>query len=240
MEKNIFYETYFSNHILPRKGDVTKSSIQIKSRIWDKTFSEFLPKDKSSAILDLGCGEGSIVYWLHKKGFLNSKGIDISLEQINVGKRLGIKNISQCEMTEFLENNQNYYDVIFARDLLEHFEKDQILKILRLIFKSLKKNSSLIIQVPNGESPFGNRVRYGDFTHEIAFTSGSLSQILKVTGFEKINFYPTKPPVLGIKSFFRYVLWKMVEKFYKLLLFAEVGSTSKVVSQNIIAVAKKD
>jgi cyclopropane fatty-acyl-phospholipid synthase-like methyltransferase len=82
---------------------------------------------------------------------------------------------------------QKTYDVIFARDVIEHFTKDEILEVLTLIFSSLKDRGVFILQCLNAESPFMGRILYGDFTHEMTFTRNNLHQILTTTGFKHID-----------------------------------------------------
>ena len=90
-----------------------------------------MPEDKKAEIIDLGCGNGGFVYWLQQIGYQNAEGIDISAEQIEAGQKLGIKNIRQADIKEFLITQlPNNYDVIFMRDILEHFNKEEILDVL--------------------------------------------------------------------------------------------------------------
>jgi len=191
----------------------------------------------------LGCGYGSVVWWLQQAGFNNTQGIDISIEQIEIGEKLGINNIEQGDIKEFLHDKKDYYDVIFARDVIEHFNKEDALDILSLCYEALSNEGRMIIQVPNGESPFGGRNRYGDYTHEIAFTAVSVSQLLRTAGFNGVQVYPNEPiyHLLDPKSLIRFVLWKIIAACYKFLLFIEIGNLSRtsIVSLNIITVAMK-
>lgn len=237
--KERIYKSYFSNHTLHRKGEETLDSFKKRSNTYEKQFGEFLPKNKDAKIIDLGCGNGSIIWWLQQRGFTNSEGIDISAEQVEIANKLGVKNIIQADLTKPLIGAQGFYDVIFMRDVLEHYEKEDIIKVLDKCFSALKDNGIIIIQVPNAESPFGSRIRYGDFTHEIAFTSGSISQVLRTIGFNDIHVKAWESsPNLSLSSVVRFVLWQMVASFYRSLLMIE-GIRSAIVTQNIIAVAKK-
>jgi 2-polyprenyl-3-methyl-5-hydroxy-6-metoxy-1,4-benzoquinol methylase len=237
--KEKLYSNYVSTHIIPRKGESTLDEFKWRSIVYQKQFGKFLPKDKSSKIIDLGCGNGSVVWWLQQSGFTDAEGIDISVEQVEVAQKLGVKNIKQADIKQLLRDKKDFYDVVFGRDVIEHFGKEDIVEILSLCCDSLKKNGVIIIQAPNAESLFFGRIRYGDFTHEIAFTTGSLSQLLRMVGFARVEFYPVQPIIHGVKSFVRFILWKIVETFYKFLLFIEVGKGQKIVTQGIIAVAKK-
>ena len=234
------YRKYFSSHILPRKGGLTAEKLKDKSVAYQKRFSRFLPRSKESNIVDLGCGDGSIVWWLQQLGFPNTYGVDISEEQVKVAHALGIKNVEHGDIEDFLKDREETYDVIFLRDIIEHFKKDDVLKILSLCYASLRDEGLIIIQTPNAESPFSGRMRYGDFTHEVSFTTSSLSQLLRVIGFESIHFFPPPPPLIyTAKSLFKFILWKIVEVFYKMALTVEVGRVNTIVTQNLIATAKK-
>lgn len=237
--KNRLYKNYVSTHILPRKGRATLDEFKHRSLIYQKRFGRFLPQEKSSKIIDVGCGNGSVVWWLQKNGYTNTEGIDISFEQIEFGQKLGLRNIKQVDVREFLKDKKAFYDAIFLRDLLEHFNKEEMIEVLDLCYLCLKDKGIVIIQVPNAKSPFFGRIRYGDLTHEIAFSTSSLSQLLRMIGFNEIRFFSTAPIIFGAKSFIRYVLWKIIESFYKFVLSVELGRGKRMVTQNIIAIGIK-
>ena len=186
----------------------------------------------------MGCGNGGFVYWLQELGYSNTEGIDISIEQVEAAKKIGIKNINQGDLRDFIKNKKDSYDVIFMRDVLEHFNKEEILDILELVYKSLKNNGTIVIQVPNAENPFGSKI-YGDFTHEISFTKDSIQQIFSISGFKDIFVYPMPRVIHGLKSLIRSILWKVIELCLRFYFVIETGSGKVIFTQNIIAVAKK-
>lgn len=100
-------------------------------------------------------------------------------------------------------------------------------------------NGVFVTQVPNGECLFSGRIRYGDLTHELAFTQDSLNQALKTVGFAGAAFYPTGPVPHGLKSTVRFFMWKMIEKLLRFYVLVETGSGNGIYTQNIIAVARK-
>ena len=75
------------------------------------------------------------------------------------------------------------------REVLGCFGKDWILTTLSGIYERLISDGLLIVQVPNAESSFLRRGRYGNFSHELALTSFSLSQLLYIFGFREVNAY---------------------------------------------------
>src|ERR1700731_308764 len=42
--------------------------------------------------------------------------------------------------------------------------------------------------------------RYGDLTHELAFTAGSISQALRSVGFGRIEVLPVERPIHGLRA----------------------------------------
>src|SRR5437870_7579155 len=50
----------------------------------------FRSANKAARIADLGCGYGSFLYFLHEEGYRNIAGVDISAEQVDSARKLGI------------------------------------------------------------------------------------------------------------------------------------------------------
>jgi SAM-dependent methyltransferase len=64
-------------------------------------------------------------------------------------------------------------DAVIAFDVLEHFGRDELIPLVDAVHRVLRPGGRWIIHVPNGESPFFGSIRYGDLTHELAFTRQS-------------------------------------------------------------------
>ncbi|HKP96439.1 MAG TPA: class I SAM-dependent methyltransferase [Fibrobacteria bacterium] len=237
--KEIFYAKYASTHTTHRKGVESIEQFKRRKPGFNLNFGRFLSGNKSDRIIDVGCGAGALVWWFQSNGYYNTEGIDISVEQIRIATELGVRNVRQDDLKACMAGQPGRFDMIVLRDVIEHFSKEEIIEVLETCKEGLKEGGRIVIQVPNAESPFFGRIRYGDFTHDIAFCTSSLSQLFNMFGFEDAEFFPTIPAVLGVRSLLRFFLWKATEAFYKLLLYAELGPGSRVVSQNIIAVATK-
>lgn len=237
--KNDLYQSYVSTHIIGSKPTPTLELFRAQKKIWQSLFGRFLPQNKESNIADVGCGDGRITWWLQEIGFTNAEGVEISLEQVKVAAELGVRNIFQADLKIFLKTRTNYYDLLILRNIIEHFEKSEIIEVLGVCRDALKDGGRLIVQVPNAESPFFGRIRYGDFTHEIAFCARSLGQIFNLVGFTRHEYYSIEPIFSAKQSSLRRLLWKAVKSFYQLLLFAELGPGERIVTQDILAVAIK-
>ncbi|MGV7227607.1 MAG: class I SAM-dependent methyltransferase [Nitrospirales bacterium] len=246
--KKNFYELYYESHILPRRGALSIRKLNKKLKAFDLHFGEFLPEHFNANIIDAGCGNGSLVYWLQKKGYINACGVDGGMVQIAEGKSLGINNLETADLVSHLEERSETFDVIFLRDVLEHFHKEDVLPLLKTCRSALRPGGRLVIQVPNGTSPFVGRVLFGDFTHETAYTESSLSQLFQVSGYQDFSVKPFSPVIRKItwRSLFsqsgrraigRKLAWVVVSRMYAFMLFAEIGRHTIVSTFNLIATA---
>ena len=109
--------------------------------------------------------------------------------------------------------------------------------MLALCRTSLRPGAALVIQVPNGESPFAGRIIYGDYTHETAFTQASMGQVLRAAGFGSVTCLPVRPVVYGIRSALRAAAWRVIEAAIIVAIVAETGPVRPIVTQNLLVVA---
>lgn len=230
----------YDGYVTTGQANIREEQIISKNPYYDKLIADHLPKNTNLSILDLACGYGKLIYHLKKHGYKNVIGVDISEEQIAAAHRMGITEVKCQDINTFLENSApKTYDVIFLMDILEHLEKQEIFDLLDKVNHILTDNGIVVIHVPNGAGVFEMRIRYGDFTHQIAFTSRSMQQILQACKFGEVTSFEDKPIIHSLKSFIRYILWLLFTLPLRLLLIAENGTIKQILSQNILIVAKK-
>lgn len=232
------YSSYLTNSSTPT---IDINNLKPALVWYEKEVLKVLPKNKEIQILELGCGPGYFLHTLKKRGYSNLTGVDLGDEQIKLAEKLGVKEfIVQDDIFHFLRETNRNYDFIYAFDILEHFYKNELLEIVELIYAHLSPRGLFVFRTPNGEGPFAGRIRYGDLTHELAFTKKSLNQVLKVVGFSECIFYPVKPVVHGIKSLGRRIIFDFFYVIMWLYLIAETGSTTGyILTQNLWGWAKK-
>jgi len=237
--KKAIYSNYVQHHTQQLYGRETLQGLRSKFPAWRYYFGNLLPKSKAAVVLDIGCGDGGFVFFLQSMGYTHAEGIDISQQQIEVGRYLGIKNLQVSDLHEFLIDKQSSFDCIVARDVMEHLTRQEMFEAMQKIYSALRPGGSFILQSPNGEGIFYASIFYGDYTHEIAFTETSLSQLCRNTGFEHLQFKATGPVPHGIFSLIRWGLWQLIvlkAKFFKMI---ETGSWGGTYTQNIIAKATR-
>jgi SAM-dependent methyltransferase len=194
-----------------------------------------MPTSKDANILDIGCGDGNFVYYLQKKGYTKAYGIDLSAEQIDEGRKLGIQNLELADLHEYLANKPNQFDCIIAKDVVEHLTRQEAFDALNMISKALKPNGIFLMQVPNGQGIYYTSIFYGDYTHEMAYTHQTVNQLFLNTGFKASECYPVNPMPRGIKGQIRAFLWKYKTAQVRFWKMVETGSKKGIFTSNIIA-----
>src|SRR5882762_8863870 len=136
------------------------------------------PRDRNVEILELGCGHGAFLYALYQAGYERARGVDWSGEQVRAARGLGIPGVEQADvMSALTATASGSVDVVVAYDLIEHFTKGELIPLVDEVHRVLRPGGRWIVHAPNAETPFGARIRYGDFTHELAFTRDSIAQL---------------------------------------------------------------
>jgi 2-polyprenyl-3-methyl-5-hydroxy-6-metoxy-1,4-benzoquinol methylase len=233
-----FYEKYDSTF----KEYISNESPEAIASNWRKLRKKVLPLligySKDANILDLGCGPGYIMQSLRSEGFKNITGIDISSEQIVKAKQKGL-NVKVGNVFDYLILESNKYDIIIAFDFIEHFDKDELIKLIALINQTLKNGGILVIHTPNGQGMFPQKIIYGDLTHLTIVTPNSLIQLLKLEGFDEIKIIESGPVAVNIIGFLRLIIWKTIKILYNIIRLAETGGRDKILTQDLFCVAKK-
>lgn len=233
-----FYNQYFSTFrkfILHEGTFYRKSGFKAYRKIYLPHVSGY---PKNAALIDIGCGTGILLEFFRDEGYENLYGIDLTEDQVNLAKEKGLK-AEAIGVFEFFKTNKQKFDVVFAMDLVEHFYKHELLELFNGFYSILSDNGTLIIQTPNGDGLFHQHIIYGDLTHLTIFNANSLSQILRLTGFNEIKCFETGPTTKNLIGFIRLILWKIVRSIVQMIRIIETGGTEKILTQEFICVAKK-
>lgn len=144
-----------------------------------------IPSDKRIKILDFGCGTGLIFYNLKKLGYKNVEGIDRDqyIEEAMTG-----------DIEKGLKIKDNTYDLIIARDVVEHMRDPD--NFFKEAYRILKPKGKIIILTPATEKMYLGEF-YQGYDHKWPFTRVSLIEGLRLFKFKNVNgIYFRNIPVL--------------------------------------------
>jgi len=153
---------------------------------------------KNQTMLEIGCGRGEMLLNFKNLG-LEVQGIDLSPEAPNFQKDISIivGNVEE----EKLPFNDNSFDIIYSKSVLEHFYYPE--KYMKEAYRVLKPNGIILTLVPDWESNY--KTYFDDYTHRTPFTNVSLNDILKIHGFQDVNVYKFRQlPILWKYPFLNY------------------------------------
>ncbi len=210
-------------------------------KVWDYYFRGWLPERKDASILDIACGSGKLLHFFKQRGYTNLTGVDISPEQVKIARQV-IKKVKKANALDYLEAHSEAFDLITGLDVIEHFKKDEVLRLLDGCRAALKPKGRLILQTPNAESPWGAVHRYNDLTHEICFNPNALTRLLRLCGFDGIGTREAGPVQWGysIKSSIRYYMWQIIRGLLKLYNIIETGGTGSGIFTRIFLITAKN
>jgi SAM-dependent methyltransferase len=235
------YRNYLTQQVRPNAAEM-HSILDIRRPYLNRMIARWLPTSREVRILDLGCGYGAIMYFLRAAGYHNVTGIDTSPEQVAAAHDFGLTNVRCGNVYPMLKDiPETSYEAIIAFDIFEHLTKTELLELGDEIHRVLTPGGRLIMHAPNAEAVFSGTIRYGDLTHEIAFTRSSIAQFAGACSFAVLAIQEDTPVVHGVMSLIRSILWHTISFPLRLLAAAETGGgmLNKPLSQNLLAVLEK-
>lgn len=221
---------------------VAPTEIATRRAYLQRVIAVHFPPDRDCRVLDLGCGSGLLLHFAVEAGYNRVRGVDRSPEQIALARSLELDCVEQADAIEYVKAVPSAsLDVVTAFDVLEHLTKPEAVEFLDSVSRALAERGRLILHVPNAESPFSGAIRYGDFTHEQAFTRQTMLQLATITNFQSVACFEDVPVPHGLKSAVRWALWPLARLALRLFSAIETGATGSdaVLTRNMLVVMRK-
>jgi SAM-dependent methyltransferase len=190
--------------------------------------------------LAVSCGPGYFVNLMVESGCTDILGIDSDPEKVAHARSRQL-NCEVQDAFDFLKNNDQPFDLIFAEQEINHLTKDEILEFLALCRRNLNAGGYLVVHSLNGANPItGSEALAQNVDHYNTFTEYSLKQVLEYSDFKDTKVFPLKlyifyeNPVNYIGMFadaLLNVIFRISFIFY--------GKENKLFSKKIAAIARK-
>lgn len=168
----------------------------------------YLNANKGAKLLDIGCGNGSLIQRLAKREW-DVRGIDFDEKAVKHCQSKGL-NVTDGDLIS-QKFNDSSFDVITLNHVLEHLFNP--LEVINECFRILKPGGELVISTPNNNSWLYNKIfkKYwltlDPPRHVIIYNRKSLTSILRNTGF-----YISSSKTTIRNEFYVYVGSKAIKK----------------------------
>lgn len=141
-----------------------------------------VPFNPAMRVLDVGCGNGSALDTMRRKGYRNLVGLESSPHRVRIAREGFGLDARRETVTEHLEQKPQY-DIILSHHVLEHVRDPA--KMVRQFARMQPKGGYLVLATPNflGEPTMGVLMF---LLHLHSFTKQSMYWMLKRCGYEPI------------------------------------------------------
>jgi SAM-dependent methyltransferase len=164
------------------------------------------------------------------------EAIDNSSDVVEACRGIPGVTASLADAVTHLRERPAHYDLILLYHVLEHFNRDAVPVLLRAIRLALKSGGVVVIGVPNAAAPIiGADQQYFDFTHQTAFSPWSLEQVLRMSGFERVDIRPVWPPRAGLGRAVQRYLQRSLLAVMRAYLWAFSGVPRPVLTHSMVA-----
>lgn len=210
----------------------------LQSGGYNRLVYKHLEAYKKRKVVEIACGPGIFMRYLHKRGFVEVMGIEMSDCYADICISQGFK-VIKADALKWLESQPNSsIDVIVAIDFIEHIDKQTFINFLDAVHSVLSPNGLFIARCPCGDSPFFGLNFYNDITHETVFTSTALRVLISLCNMEIIEFVDDYPSNIIDSRWWRVPLSHISRKFMQKIIYWSTGQYIKNLSPDMWIVAK--
>lgn len=180
-----FYQSYATYKRYETPGLGRKQIDRLDAEVWRP--AAFTPQCR---VLELGCGTGAFLAYLHAKGVSDMVGVDHDPALAQVIPAAVRGNFRCADLwTALADDGLGRFDRVALFDVLEHFAPAEALRLLKGLRPRLGDDCRVVIKVPNAACPWGLQYQFGDLTHRTAFTPLSLRQLADAAGYGVQSVY---------------------------------------------------
>ena len=209
----------------------------------DQSYGSELPEDKSTPILDIGCGHGRVLAFLSRHGYTDVRGVDRDEEILKWAAANVTPNVEVVsDLSEYLAQHQGEFGLIVLKDVLFYLPKAEVPEFLRGVWKATAPGGRILLETFNGAAWTGPYVAYKDPDIQWIPTETLLRYYLEQAGFSEIVLRGRRTTITGIKSRIfaaAQALWRMGLRLAYLLERGVDSQNPTILTTRIIASARR-
>ncbi len=174
----------YKNYSTPTVG--SKHIRRLDKEVWQP-----LDCRADMSFLEIGCGTGLFLLYLHKKNVTSFTGLDQDPDLKDVLPEDVKAHFTCTDIWAYLDelSDKTKFDRIVLFDVLEHFTAEEGVSLLKILAKHLNSGGQILFKTPNAGSPWGGQFQHGDLTHKTAYTPDSMRQLAAASGYWCVKFY---------------------------------------------------
>lgn len=206
---------------------------------YDDNYRSLLPADRQAAILDIGCGRGDFVRYLHELGYRNITAVDsddaaiVVLQDIDgtIARRVEISGELPIQLS-------GPWDLIIAKQMIYYLDRRQAPTFVRSLADSLGPNGRLIVEIFNGSLLSSRFTELKDPAILTAYTELGLKRLLERNGLKVERLFGAQSGGSGVYRLLQWLWFRL----YRLVLMLERGRDDELPEigvKSIIAVARR-
>ncbi len=181
-------EDYSTHYLTMNPGGVNEATYRACARYYDCEIKPLLPADRNVRVVEVGCGLGHLIRYLHEQGFSRVGGVEFDGELHRLSSEY-VGAVSEFLVhghgRDFLRGHAAGFDVVLLVDVIEHFSFEEGAEMLAAAYDALRPGGAAILRTPNMANVLAAYSRYMDLTHQAGYTEFSLIQVLRKVGFRE-------------------------------------------------------
>ena len=209
----------------------------------EQSYDRELPADKSTPILDIGCGHGRVLAFLAGRGYTNLYGVDRDEEVLKWAAANVTPNVEiVTDLPDYLARHEGEFGLVILKDVLYYLPKAEVPTLLRGVREATAPGGRVLLETFNGAAWTGPYVAYKDPDIQWIPTETLLRYYLQNAGFSDIDVRGRPTTITGLKSRVfagAQALWRMG---LRLTCLVERGIDSQnptILTTRIIASARR-
>ena len=214
------------------------------SNYYNLNYEPFLPKDLNAAIIDIGCGDGELVRFMHGLGYRDIAAIDKDTAALqSVGDLDGVTRIEALADASLFYGLDRLFDLIVMKQIIYYLDRSAVVPFLHSAREHLSDGGTLIMEVFNGGLLFGLYTEVKDSEIRTAYSEHSLRRLLERNGFVVRELFGFRQgPATTLKSRMYRILKWLSFRAWRARLILERGRDDelpRIFEKTIIAIAEK-